>query len=77
MNYDMREIGAAMKRARKAKGLRSSELARRAGISIQAVWNYESGTRQWPGLYNLLAMADVLGITLDEFVGRKHNQSDR
>lgn len=75
MDYDMREIGAAMRRAREKKELSSSALAQKAGVSIQSLWNYESGNRQWPGLYNLLALADVLEISLDELVGRSIKQS--
>ncbi len=67
MGYDMREIGAAMRRARQEKGMTVGELARKAGIGRATLYHYETG-RNWPGLYSMLALADALGVALSDYV---------
>lgn len=60
----------AMRRARKARKLSVRGLAQNAGVSQAALYSYETG-KQDPGLFNLVCLADALGIGLDEYIGRK------
>ncbi|TYB47950.1 helix-turn-helix domain-containing protein [Actinomadura chibensis] len=54
-------IGAAIRRARRARGLTQTALAERAGLTQPAVSLLESGARV-PPLPALERVADVLGL---------------
>lgn len=76
MNLDSKEIGAAMRCAREKRGLTVAELAERAEIAVNTVRLYEAG-RFFPGLWNLWHLADVLGVALDELVGRERHDGEK
>ena len=65
----MLTIGESIKNARVAKGYTISDLARKAGITFQTLYKWETG-KTYPNVFNLIPIADVLGVTLDELVGR-------
>ena len=58
-----------LKRLREAAGLTQQELANRAGLSISAVTQTEGGQKKDPKLSTLVALAKVLGVSLDELAG--------
>ena len=62
-------IGEAIKKARIEKGLSRSELSFEARIPVQNIYQWETD-RAYPSIINLIPVADVLGVTLDELVGR-------
>lgn len=62
-------IGESMRACREAKGFRQTALADEAGISRPALSRYEND-REYPGAIILITLADILGVTLDEYVGR-------
>lgn len=68
-----REVGAAIRRARKRLGLNQEEFGRRLGevlgrpVSQSQISGWERGGREPHGSV-LLAVATVLGVTLDEWV---------
>ncbi len=64
------EIGAAIKAARIKKGLKQCRLAQILYMDRSTVSNWETGKRR---IYLDVAIdvADILGITLDELIGRK------
>ena len=57
-----------MRRAREARGLTQLELARRAGISRQALGALEAGAYQ-PGVAVAIALARELGDTVEGLFG--------
>ncbi len=61
--------GAAVRRARVARGLTQDELARRAGLSRQALGAIEAGAYQ-PGVGAALALARELGDSVEALFGR-------
>jgi putative molybdopterin biosynthesis protein len=63
------QSGAAVRRARIARGLTQDELARRAGLSRQALGAIESGAYQ-PGVGAALALARELGHSVEMLFGR-------
>lgn len=69
-DFDMKRIGKAMKIARGRKGFSREGLARESGVGVNNLYNYESG-RTEPRLYNLVVLADTLGVSLDTYIGRK------
>ena len=62
-------IAEAMKKARLDKGYSQAKLCQKTGISNACISFYENGI-VFPGVLNLIDIADALGITLDELVGR-------
>lgn len=63
--------GQAIKKARKAKGYTQLDIARKLGVHQITVSLWETD-RNSPCLIFLISLADVLGISLDELVGRSN-----
>ena len=61
--------GQALKKARRSKNLTQAELAAKIGVAQITVSFWETD-RNSPCLIFLISLADVLGISLDELVGR-------
>lgn len=64
----------AMRAARMEAGLTQKQLAETAGVHQNVISTYEKG-KCAPSLYNIAALADALGLTIDEYVG--HRVKDR
>jgi len=64
----MASSGEPLRRAREARGLTQMELARRAGISRQALGALEAGTYQ-PGVTVAIALARELGDSVEGLFG--------
>lgn len=65
MNY-----ADAMKAARERRGCSRSWLSRKSGVAENTLYEYETG-RHEPGIYNLIRLATVLEISIDEYIGRR------
>ena len=61
-------FGEAMRRCRLNKGLSVEKLAKFSGISYAMICFIEEDKRN-PSLITLEALADTLGVSLDEYVG--------
>ena len=59
-----RQIGAAIRQARQARGLTQSALAERAGVSRAFVNGLESASRPGAELQRVLAVVRALGLGL-------------
>lgn len=68
--FNMSEIGNKISLLRKSANLTQMELANRLGISFQAVSNWERGISM-PDISNLGALAEILGVSVDELIGDK------
>lgn len=66
----MRQIGEAMREGRRRRGYSAAELADRAGVSRTHLYAAEKN-RVYPGILFLCACADVLGISIDDYIGRE------
>lgn len=62
-------LAEGLRRLRTERGMTQSEVARLAGVSPSAVSQAESGQRGL-ALETLLTLADALGISLDDLLGR-------
>lgn len=62
--------GAAMTRARMKEGLSQSELAQLSGVSLTSLARWERDETN-ASISSLELVADVLGISIDEYVGHK------
>ena len=59
-------LGAALRRARGSRPVR--EVAAAAGVAEETVRKIERGAVPTPALFTVAAIADVLGVALDELV---------
>lgn len=69
-------IGEAIKKARLDKGYSQTKLSMKTGVPSTTIVMWEKG-RSFPNVINLLPIADVLGVTLDELVGRTAKKEDK
>ena len=67
---DKIKIGARIKYFRELNNISQSDLAHSIGIDRTTLSHYESGFRL-PNIFVLWKIADVMGISIDELVGRK------
>lgn len=65
----MNAISGQIKRYRREKGLTQEQLGASVGVSMQAVSKWERGGT--PDIELLPAIADVLGVSIDELFGRQ------
>lgn len=64
----LRDLGRQIRALRARRGLSLSQLARQSGVSVTGIRNIEFG-RANPGLLTVVAILDVLGVSIDELVG--------
>ena len=64
-------IGQRIKEFRKKKGWSQQKLAEKSGLYFNTITRIEQGIGDSPTLKTLLKLVDVLGVGLDELVGRK------
>ena len=63
-------IGQSIKNIRQQKGLTQTEFAALLGCHSCQISMWETG-KMFPSILSCITIADVLGVTLDELVGRK------
>lgn len=63
-------IGQHMRKCRKEHGLKQKELAEKAMMPAPFVSGYERDVHT-PTIFSLITLADVLGVSLDEYIGRE------
>ena len=66
----MRTLGDRIREYRTAVGMTQADFAARLGITGASVSAYENGTRL-PSYEVLIRIADTLGVTTDELLGRR------
>lgn len=69
------EIGDAIRRKRKERGISQQELAELASLNYVTISKYESGKVE-PGAKALARIATALDVTTDELLGRTEEQEE-
>ena len=69
------ELGNRLAELRKQHGLSQEELADQLGVSRQAISKWERGEAS-PDTDNLIELARIYGISLDELLGLKKEDTD-
>ena len=64
-------LSRRVKDLRKQKGWSQQKLAEKSGLAFNTITKIEQGLSEHPNLKTLIKLADVLGVGLDELVGRK------
>jgi transcriptional regulator with XRE-family HTH domain len=59
-----------LKVLRKNKGWSQQKLAEKAGLSYVTITKIEQGRAKEPTIQTMVKLADALGVSLDEMVGR-------
>ena len=59
-----------IRQLREAAGMKQSELADRMNVRPPTVFKWENGIAN-PTMANLIQLAEIFGVSLDEVVGRK------
>ena len=65
-----RRVGGSIRYWREYHGWTQEKLGRLAGVKGCHVAHYEA-SRRMPALENLIALAEALGVTLDQLTGRQ------
>lgn len=68
-----RTIGESIRVQRIIKKLKQGELAELMGVKQSVISSWETG-RTFPHILNCISLANTLGISLDELVGRENRQ---
>lgn len=68
MAFSLDILASNIRMRRRALDLSQTELAERAGLTPDLIWNYERGNYT-PGADKAYAIAEALGCTLDELCG--------
>ncbi|MCR4815337.1 MAG: helix-turn-helix domain-containing protein [Lachnospiraceae bacterium] len=68
--YDLKTVGANLRRLRKAKGLSVEEVREYLMIgSTQAIYKYENG-KSYPQSDTMFALMELYGATIYDIIGR-------
>ena len=59
----------AMRLARERRSMKVQELADKSGLGRNTIWRIEKG--YGCDVYNIIAIADVLNISIDEYMGHR------
>lgn len=62
-------MGETMRKRREELGWSLAQLGAKSGLHENTIAGYEKD-EHLPGLFNLVVLADTLGIGLDEYIGR-------
>lgn len=64
-------LASNIKKYRQKSGLSQDQLARKAGIPYSTYLKIESGYTPNPSIQAVASIAEALGVSIDELVGRK------
>ena len=63
-------LSDAMAQARLSKDMSVRELAKKSGVTANTIWAWERGA-VLPQILNVEAVCDVLGVSIDQYIGRR------
>ena len=63
-------IGDHMRECRERAGMNRNQAERASGVAHTSIYSYENDI-SFPGVLNMIALADVYDVALDELVGHE------
>jgi FMN phosphatase YigB (HAD superfamily)/DNA-binding XRE family transcriptional regulator len=63
-------LGKQLQTARKSAGLTQQELCHKTGLSYSTLAKIERGAIKSPSVFTIQSIADVIGVSMDELLGR-------
>jgi FMN phosphatase YigB (HAD superfamily)/DNA-binding XRE family transcriptional regulator len=67
---DERSLGKQLQKARQVAGLTQQQLCHKANLSFSTLTKIERGAIKAPSIFTIQAIADALGLSLDELIGQ-------
>lgn len=64
------KLGKQLQSARKGAGLTQQQLCHKAGLSYSTLAKIERGAIKSPSVFTIQSIADVIGVSIDELLGR-------
>lgn len=64
-------LGKQLQAARKAASLTQQQLCNKAGLSYSTLAKIERGAIKTPSVFTIISIADTIGVSLDELLGRE------
>jgi FMN phosphatase YigB (HAD superfamily)/DNA-binding XRE family transcriptional regulator len=64
-------LGKQLQSARKAAGLTQQQLCNKARLSYSTLAKIERGAIKTPSVFTIISIADTIGVSLDELLGRE------
>jgi transcriptional regulator with XRE-family HTH domain len=68
---DTSTIGSRLRAARRERGLTQERLAERSGVSVELIGALERGKRETARITSLTDLANALGVTVSDLLGRR------
>lgn len=72
---DEKSLGVKIGNARRAAGLTQQQLCQKSGLSYSTLAKIERGAIKSPSVFTILQVAKALGVSLDELIGNKVQNS--
>lgn len=69
-------IGEQLKRLRESKGFSQEDVAKKIGVTRQAVYKWEND-KSYPDIDNLILLSEMYNVTLDELIKGKQNIKEK
>lgn len=69
-------IGEQLKKLRESKGFSQEDVAKKIGVTRQAVYKWEND-KSYPDIDNLILLSEMYNVTLDELIKGKRNIKEK
>ncbi|PEQ88753.1 helix-turn-helix domain-containing protein [Bacillus cereus] len=69
-------IGEQLKKLRESKGFSQEDVAKKIGVTRQAVYKWEND-KSYPDIDNLILLSEMYNVTLDELIKGKQNIKEK
>ncbi|MGE7860959.1 helix-turn-helix domain-containing protein [Bacillus mobilis] len=69
-------LGQQLKRLRESKGFSQEDVAKKIGVTRQAVYKWEND-KSYPDIENLILLSEMYNVTLDELIKGNQNLKEK
>ncbi|GAB6434004.1 MULTISPECIES: helix-turn-helix domain-containing protein [Bacillus] len=69
-------LGEQLKKLRESKGFSQEDVAKKIGVTRQAVYKWENG-KSYPDIDNLILLSEMYNVTLDELIKGNQNIKEK
>ncbi|MGE6346929.1 helix-turn-helix domain-containing protein [Bacillus mycoides] len=69
-------LGAQLKKLRESKGFSQEDVAKKIGVTRQAVYKWEND-KSYPDIDNLILLSEMYNVTLDELIKGNQNFKEK
>ena len=69
-------LGEQLKKLRESKGFSQEDVAKKIGVTRQAVYKWEND-KSYPDINNLILLSEMYNVTLDELIKGNQNMKEK